>query len=126
MELTPEETTELEQAAVRLNEVLARIVSLEVATVPEGAQVTVDGCVRGRTPLLYPVFLEPGPHLIRAALEGYMPTRHVIETTAGETLGLTVHLRPSHTEVPATMDAPGEGGAACGEPRRRGVGALME
>ncbi|WP_437875744.1 PEGA domain-containing protein [Sorangium sp. So ce513] len=126
MELTPEETAELEQAAMRTNEVLARIVSLKVETVPEGALVTVDGRVRGRTPLPYPVFLEAGPHLIRTELDGYMPTRHVIETTVGEMLGLTVHLRPSRTEVPATMDALGEGGAAYSEPRRRGVGASME
>lgn len=84
---------------VTLDEVLTRVVILNLVTVPEGAQMTVDGCVRGRSPLLYKVFLEPGRHVIEADLRGYMPTRHVIETTAGETLGLTVELRPSRTEV---------------------------
>ncbi|XXY44083.1 PEGA domain-containing protein [Sorangium sp. So ce269] len=87
---------------MRLNEMVARIVTLNLVTVPEGALVTVDGRVRGRSPLLYTVFLEPGRHEIRTELTGYMPTRHVIETTAGETLGLTVDLRlSSRTEVPA-------------------------
>ncbi|WP_437295419.1 PEGA domain-containing protein [Sorangium sp. So ce426] len=100
LEPTSQETLALmEQAAVRQNEVLARIVTLNLVTVPEGAQMTVDGCVRGRSPLLYKVFLEPGRHVIEANLEGYMPTRHVIETMAGETLGLTVELRPSRTDV---------------------------
>ncbi|WP_437711862.1 PEGA domain-containing protein [Sorangium sp. So ce448] len=97
---TPTETTaRLEQAMVTLDEVLTRVVILNLVTVPEGAQMTVDGCVRGRSPLLYKVFLEPGRHVIEADLRGYMPTLHVIETTAGETLGLTVELRPSRTEV---------------------------
>ncbi|WP_437945195.1 PEGA domain-containing protein [Sorangium sp. So ce296] len=125
-EPTPEETALLEQASVRLNEVLARIVTLNLVTEPEGAQVTVDGCVRGRSPLLYTVFLEPGRHEIRTDLAGYMPTRHVIEMTAGETLGLTVHLRPSRTEVPPHDGCTGKGGVTCDEPCRRGVGPLMK
>ncbi|WP_437913284.1 PEGA domain-containing protein [Sorangium sp. So ce302] len=100
LEQTSQETSALvEQAAVRLDEMLTRVVILNLVTVPEGAQMTVDGCVRGRSPLLHTVFLEPGRHVIQADLKGYMPTRHVIETTAGETLGLTVELRPSRTEV---------------------------
>lgn len=100
VKLTPEERARLEEASARLNEMLARIVTLNLVTVPEGAQVTVDGRVRGRSPLLHTVFVEPGRHEIRTELEGYMPTRHVIETTAGETLGLTLELRPSRTALP--------------------------
>ncbi|MGK4002875.1 PEGA domain-containing protein [Sorangium sp. So ce1036] len=107
MELTPDDMALLEQSEKALKEAVTRVMTLNLATTPEGAQVTVDGCKRGRTPFSVPVFLAPGPHRIQAELDGYVPAQLVIKAKAGETLELTMHLlRPSHTEVPATMNAP--------------------
>ncbi|WP_437924569.1 PEGA domain-containing protein [Sorangium sp. So ce291] len=107
VQLTPEEMAATqEQAEAALKEALTKVMTLKVTTVPEGAQVTVDGRVVGRTPFAYPVFLAPGVHWIDTELEGHIPSRDAIEATAGKTVNLTVNLSPSKAEVAATTDAP--------------------
>ncbi|WP_437953844.1 PEGA domain-containing protein [Sorangium sp. So ce296] len=105
-EAPAERTVQRQRAEVLLKEALAKVAAITIATEPEGAEVTVDGAVVGRTPLALPVFLEPGPHAISAALDGYTAERQQIEPAAGYTGGITLHLEPARAEAQAALGAP--------------------
>ncbi|XXX77804.1 PEGA domain-containing protein [Sorangium sp. So ce134] len=105
-EAPAERTAQRQRAEVLLKEALAKVAAITVQTTPEGAEVTVDGAVVGRTPLALPVFLEPGPHAISAELDGYTAERQQIEPAAGHTGGITLQLKPARAEAPAALGAP--------------------
>jgi hypothetical protein len=88
---------ERQSAEASLKEALAKIASVTVQVVPAGAEVTVDGAVVGKAPLVDPVFLDPGKHEIGAKLEGHTPAMRPIATVAGstETVVLKLERAPS-------------------------------
>ncbi|WP_437869906.1 PEGA domain-containing protein [Sorangium sp. So ce363] len=106
---------ERQSAEGSLKEALAKIASVTVQVAPAGAEVTVDGAVVGKAPLLDPVFLDPGKHEIGAKLEGHAPAMRPIATVAGstETVVLKLERTPSApfegsvgTPIPPMSEAP--------------------
>ncbi|WP_437924576.1 PEGA domain-containing protein [Sorangium sp. So ce291] len=100
-EAPAERTAQRQRAEALLKEALAKVATITATTVPEGAEVTVDGVVIGRTPLPLPVFLDPGRHVIGAELGGYKPGQEQIEPAAGDAIGVALHLVRSDAEAPA-------------------------
>ncbi|HTN82164.1 MAG TPA: PEGA domain-containing protein [Sorangium sp.] len=105
-EAPAERTAQRQRAEALLKEALAKVATITIATQPEGAEVTVDGAVVGRTPLALPVYLEPGPHVISAELDGYKPAQEQTEPAVGDAIGITLHLVRSDAGAPAAMAAP--------------------
>jgi len=72
--------TEVEQEIARQR---ARIATLEIRGLPEGAGVRVDGKEIGKAPIAAPVRVGVGTHTIAATAEGYDPAETEV-TVAGE------------------------------------------
>jgi hypothetical protein len=72
--------TEVEQEIARQK---ARIATLEIRGLPEGAAVRLDGKEIGKAPLAAPARVGVGTHAIAASAEGYDPTATEV-TVAGE------------------------------------------
>jgi tetratricopeptide (TPR) repeat protein len=59
------------EVAAEIEKQLARIGTISIRTFPDGAEIRIDGGLRGRTPLAKAVRLNAGRHTIEAALAGY-------------------------------------------------------
>ena len=66
--------------------------AVEVKLEPAGATVRVDGDLVGEAPLLDPVFVDPGDHIISVSLAGYAPAEKRIHAERGETVPVTLAL----------------------------------
>lgn len=64
---------------------------LSVRSTPSGARLSLDGRVRGTTPLLG-LEVSPGAHRVHLEGEGLVPWEQVVTLVAGEPLGLEVSL----------------------------------
>ncbi|WP_437601470.1 PEGA domain-containing protein [Sorangium sp. So ce590] len=90
------------------------------ADVP-GAAVVVDGAVVGKTPLLDPVFLEPGPHTLAVRHDDHAPQETAVEVAAGSEIRRAFALeRPPVSAPPPSPAAPPRDGA-----KRSNVGVLL-
>ena len=78
----------------------------------DGADVTVDGAPVGRSPLLDPVFVEPGPHEVSASIAGARVVAKV-DAKKGVASAVSVPLRSSVTgplpQPPAPVPVPAPG-----------------
>ncbi|MFN4072788.1 MAG: PEGA domain-containing protein [Thermus sp.] len=70
----------------------ARQGTLAVTSSPSGAEVYVDGALRGRTPLS--LTLPEGRYAVELRLPGYEPYRATVQVRRGETTRLDVRLNP--------------------------------
>jgi hypothetical protein len=61
-------------------------------TTESGAQVSIDGRIAGNTPLLRPLDVEPGNHLVTVAKNGFKPYSEEIEFHHGESRTLAAPL----------------------------------
>ncbi len=66
------------------------VITIETET--RDAEIYVDGAVHGRTPLVSGIYLEPGPHEIKAMTDDDMTWSKVININAGENRTLEVEL----------------------------------
>ncbi|GGN03664.1 S-layer-like protein [Thermus composti] len=66
--------------------------TLSVASTPPGAEVYVDGALRGRTPLS--LRLPEGRYRLELRLEGYEPYRAEVRVPSGETVRVSARLVP--------------------------------
>ena len=67
------------EVAAEVEKQLARIGTISIRTFPEGAEIRIDGGLRGRTPLARAVRLNAGRHTIEAVLSGYTPQSREID-----------------------------------------------
>lgn len=96
---TPEEREAAEAAYAQARaEVGAVVVS---ANVP-GAKVAVDGSPVGMTPLVDPVFLEPGPHTITVQHDGYAPKSSAVDVARGSETQRAFELEKLVVSAPPT------------------------
>ncbi|WP_437511467.1 PEGA domain-containing protein [Sorangium sp. So ce1099] len=84
----------------------AHVGAVIVSTNVPGAEVVVDGSVVGRTPLLDPVFLDPGPHTITVRHDGYMPKETAVEVAAGSETRRAFELERPAPSAPPPRPAP--------------------
>jgi hypothetical protein len=76
---------------------------LSVTTTPAGAQVMVDGAIRGAAPLT--VTLSPGTHRLRVALAGTVaPPEEALALGAGHTLSRALDLKPIVAPLAPTVE----------------------
>lgn len=73
----------------------AKIGVVAVTGLPRGADVLVDGAHIGKAPLLDPVFVDPGRHVIEARLEGYVSRVEARELTPGSRAEVVMSLSPT-------------------------------
>ena len=94
------------------------LASVEVNVDPEGAEVWIDGMLKGPAPLT--ADLAPGKHLFAARMDGYVSGGTIVEVRAGR--------RP--TDVSILLEAAAGGAAPAGPRQPNGVAdlpaALME
>jgi hypothetical protein len=107
----------------------AKVGTLMIRVTTPGAEVLVNGALIGKSPLVAPVFVDPGRAMLEARLEGYAPGSVTAELAAGSEK--SVELKLERVEVAVTeptggpcplkkADAPGSGGPAqCSERPRR-------
>ena len=69
---------------------------------PEGAEVRVDGARVGTAPLLSPLVLDPGRHVVSVSMRGYRPYEEAIVLRSKETRPVWVALQPAGGEVEVT------------------------
>lgn len=68
--------------------------SVTIETRPAGARVTIDGIIVGTSPVQ--AQLNPGPHLVKAALTGYFPVEQKIQVPSRTTKTFQLTLVASH------------------------------
>lgn len=80
--------------------------SIIVASEPAGAEVSMDGKVRGVTPLTLER-VDAGEHAVRVALEGFHPVQEQIRVAGREAVPFRVTLQPRGTMQEFVAVAPG-------------------
>ena len=81
---------------------------LVVASAPDGASVSIDGTVRGVTPLSLEN-LAPGEHRIVVNLDGYLENSQVLTIAEGDTQRVRLELTPLTEEQAAAQADSGSG-----------------
>jgi len=98
----------------------ARIGSLIIRTVPDSAELRVDGKLVGKTPLAQPVLVTAGRHTIEALLAGYMPQVRELDVSGMAQSDIDLRLDPvvgpgaagrTDTRPPSPTSAPAPTGA---------------
>ncbi|HEV8550615.1 MAG TPA: PEGA domain-containing protein [Polyangiaceae bacterium] len=108
---------EVRDANKRFRELFARVrhevAALSVEVRPAGAEVTVDGASYGLAPLGRDIFLDPGPHRVRARLSGFHDDERSVTAEAAGSLSVSLALTPLPAPSPAAVAAtPAERAAA--------------
>ncbi len=94
-QVSSERKREVERA---IREAKRRVARLELDVAPDGARVTIDDAERRRAPLLDPVLLNPGEHVVRVEMPGYATLERRVRLGEGERKRLDLRLREG-TEV---------------------------
>ncbi|WP_437969548.1 PEGA domain-containing protein [Sorangium sp. So ce260] len=100
---TPQERA---AAAETYAEARAHVGAVVVRANVPGAEVVVDGAVVGKTPLLDPVFLEPGPHTVAVRHDGYAPQETAVEVAPGSEIRRAFELERPPVSAPPPSPAP--------------------
>jgi hypothetical protein len=101
----------------RLAEVEKEIGKLLIQVNRTGAEVFVDGASVGLAPALNVVYVDPGPHVVEARLEGYPPVSMKVEAAKDQTTGVGLTLVPKGPNKTILI----AGGAAAGAAALLGV-----
>ncbi len=80
--------------------------SIIVASEPAGAEVSMDGKVRGMTPLTLER-VDAGEHAVRIALDGFQPVQEQVKLTGREAVPFRVTLERRGTRAEFVATAPG-------------------
>ncbi len=81
--LPTEESARAGALDARLKEAEARVFALRIQVAPDGADVSVDGRFVGTTPLLGPLFLDPGAHHVEIKKSGMTSQVREVDARAG-------------------------------------------
>jgi hypothetical protein len=121
--------TELMEKATReLEELRARVGTIEVTTAPDGVTVVVDGREVGPAPLSRPLVLGPGEHVIEAKGDGLEPATKKVTLAAGDATKVHLELKARASDTPTTTTPTTTGGGLSMTLERRrwiAVGASM-
>lgn len=72
----------------------ARIGTIAVRTFPEGAELRLNAQRVGKTPLVGPLRVNAGRHVVEASLEGHSPQSREVEVTGRAEIALELTLKP--------------------------------
>ncbi|AUX24981.1 uncharacterized protein SOCEGT47_055220 [Sorangium cellulosum] len=84
----------------------AKVGALVLQVSVERAAVLVDGVQMGTTPLVDPLFVEPGMHTVVVEREGYVTEKLAVNVAAGGEITSVVTLRKPAERAPVLMPAP--------------------
>jgi hypothetical protein len=87
--------------------------SLDITSIPSGADVYLDDAFEGSTPLLI-VNLDPGAYMLRIEKQGYNSWYQGITVIGGETIFITAPLTPTPTINPTPTSTPTPSSVATG------------
>lgn len=87
-------------------EIQALAARLEVVVEPPGASVTVDGRDVGKSPLRRPLLVDPGTHVVRAALEGRAPAEASVKVVSGQKERVSLSLAAEPGAMPVAVAVP--------------------
>lgn len=93
-----------------LHEAAGKVGSMKLSVSPPGAEVLVDGSVIQKAPVVDPIFLEPGRHVLGARLVGYEAAQQEVTAVPGKgaSIVLSLVLAPSaEKKGPATIPPKG-------------------
>jgi hypothetical protein len=90
-----------------LDEVKKRVGAISVSVDRPGAEVHVDSAVVGTSPLASDVYVDVGPHRVRALLDGAFSPELRVDALAGETYKVELTLPPPASHHPQPPSAPG-------------------
>jgi hypothetical protein len=68
----------------QIAELEKQVPSLSIISVPEGAEVCVDGNTVGETPIDEPIVVQPGTHQLTVSAHGYAPLRRTVVVSSYE------------------------------------------
>jgi hypothetical protein len=91
---TPEEKKRFISAVEQLAEARAKVVTLLLNVNEPQATVLLDGQRAATPPLPRALFAEPGHHRVSATLDGFSTASADVQGAAGETIDVTLTLRP--------------------------------
>jgi PEGA domain len=92
--LSPNATAEQKQAIVSgLDTAKQQVLTLVIQGPPAGANISIDGVVIGRAPLVDDVYVEPRAHDMRVDATGYQAMTRPIDGSAGTTLAVQLELK---------------------------------
>jgi tetratricopeptide (TPR) repeat protein len=89
------------EVAAEIEKQLARIGTISIRTFPDGAEIRIDGGLRGRTPLAKAVRLNAGRHTIEAALAGYAAQSREIDVVGKADNAIEMTLEAFAVPAPA-------------------------
>lgn len=94
----PEEDKQtLSDAKAMLEKAKAKIGTVTLTSNVEGADVSVNGTVIGKTPLRDPIYLDPGSHNIEVKKVGFISKSQAVVSGAGKAERIDVTLEPENT-----------------------------
>lgn len=85
----------------------ARVGTIALRTFPEGAELRLNGLRVGKTPLMSPLRVNAGLHIVEATLDGHSPQTREVEVVGRAELALELTLEPlpAPTAPPAVPPA---------------------
>lgn len=91
----------LARARTVRSEQLAMIGELDVVSNVAGANIEVNGVVRGRTPLQRPLRVARGTHIVGAVAQGHLPLRKEVRVPSGGVTRVELNLDPADGRLAA-------------------------
>jgi hypothetical protein len=92
--------------AAELERAKAKIGVVTAVVHPAGAEVVVDGASLGKAPLVDPVFVDPGRHVIEARLPGYPAVVDARDVVPGTSAKIALTLTPIAATVGQRLPPP--------------------
>ncbi len=87
-------------------EAVSKVGSVTLTVSPPGAEVLVDGSLIPKAPLVDPIFLEPGRHVLSARLDGYEAAQQEVVAAPGKGASVTLSLVLTRSGAKGQATAP--------------------
>ncbi|XXY17326.1 PEGA domain-containing protein [Sorangium sp. So ce216] len=100
------------RGAAAYAEARAKVGAVVLQVNVERAAVLVDGVEMGKTPLVDPLFVEPGTHTVAVEHDGYVTEEFTVHVGAGGEIASVVTLRKPAASPPTSAPAPAPVGGA--------------
>jgi hypothetical protein len=84
----------------------ARTATVKVDVQPEGAEVSIDGVVVGKAPLVEPLVVDVGGRRVQARSSGYVTVDQTLTLAGGDWRQITLKLEPEPTAVAKPVPEP--------------------
>jgi hypothetical protein len=92
---------ERKKAQEMFDKALTRVGSLTINVNVQGAEILVGGKLVGQSPLVEPIYVEPGRVTVEAKRQGYASLSTSVDATAGSSNTLPLELLPESSRTPA-------------------------